>query len=87
MNIDKFNNYTRLLNGTTLILRFITNLTKSWNRVEKGVPKYVTTEEYSKTELLWLVFIQLDATKIANYKQLEKDLNLLKDEKISLDVE
>ena len=53
----------------------------------KRCPKYVTTEEYSKGELLWLVFMQRDTTKIANHKQLEKDLNLLKDEKISLDVE
>ena len=40
----------------------------------------VTTEEYSKAEHLWLVFIQHDVTKIANYKQLGKNLNLQKDE-------
>ena len=33
-----------------------------------------------KAEHLWLVFIQHDITKIENYKQLEKDLNLKKDE-------
>ena len=40
----------------------------------------MTTKEYSKVEHLWLVFIQQDVTKINNYKQLEKDLNLQKDE-------
>ena len=42
--------------------------------------KYITTEEYCKAEHLWLVFMQHDVTKIANYKQLQKDLNLQKDE-------
>lgn len=41
---------------------------------------YVTTEECSKAQNLWFVFIQQDVTKTANYKHLEKDLNLLKDE-------
>ena len=41
---------------------------------------YVTTEECSKVQNLWFVLIQQDVTKTANYKHLEKDLNLLKDE-------
>ena len=41
---------------------------------------YVITEECSKVENLWFVLIQQDVTKTANYKHLEKDLNLLKDE-------
>ena len=61
-------------------MRFINNLKKSLNQEEKVVQRYVTTEEYSKAEHLWLVFIQHDVTRIANYKQLEKDLNLQKDE-------
>ena len=50
------------------------------NREEKVVQRYVTTEEYGKAEHLWLMFIQHDVTKINNYKQLEKYLNLQKDE-------
>ena len=80
LNIDKFSNYNRLLNITALVLRFINNLQKSLNQEEKVVQRYVTTKEYSKAEHLWLVFIQQDVTKINNYKQLEKDLNLQKDE-------
>ena len=80
LNIDKLNNYKRLLNVTALVLRFINNLWKSLNQEEKVVQRYVTTEEYNKAEHLWLVFIQQDVTKINNYKQLEKDLNLQKDE-------
>ena len=76
MNIDKFSNYKRLLNVTALVLRFINNLKKSLNQEEKVVQKYLTTEEYSTEEHLWLVLVQHDA----NYKQLEKDLNLQKDE-------
>ena len=66
--------------NVTLAMRFINNLKKSLNQEEKVVQRYVTTEEYSKAEHLWLVFIQHDVTRIANYKQLEKDLNLQKDE-------
>ena len=69
-----------MLNVTTLFLIFINNLQKSLNQEEKLVQRSVTTEEYSKAEHLWLVFIQHDVTKITNYKQLEKDLNLQKDE-------
>ena len=39
---------------------------------------YVATEKYREVEYLWLVFIQ-DVTKIDNFKQSEKDVNLLKD--------
>ena len=80
MNTDKFSDYKRLLNIAALVLRFISNLQKSLNQEEKVVQRYVTTKEYSKAEHLWLVFIQQDVTKINNYKQLEKDLNLQKDE-------
>ena len=80
MNIDKFSNYICLLNITALVLRFINNLQKSLNQEEKVKQSYVTTKEYSKAESLWLVFIKQDVTKINNYKQLKKDLNLQKDE-------
>ena len=80
LNIDKFSNYNHLLNITALVLRFTNNLQKSLNQEEKVLQRYVTTKEYSKAEHLWLVFIQQDVTKINNYKQLEKDLNLQKDE-------
>ena len=75
LNIDKFSNYKRLLNITALVLKFINNLQKSLNQEKKVVQRHVTTNEYSKAEHLWLVFIQQDVTKINNYKQLEKDLN------------
>ena len=80
MNTDKFSNHNRLLNITALVLRFTNNLQKSLNQEEKVVQRYATTKEYSKAEHLWLVFIQQYVTKINNYKQLEKDLNLQKDE-------
>ena len=69
-----------MLNITALVLRFINNLQKSLNQEEKVKQRYVTTKEYSKAEPLWLVFIQQDVTKINNYKQLKKDLNLQKEE-------
>ena len=81
LNTDKFSDYKRLLNIAALVLRFISNLQKSLNQEEKVVQRYVTTKEYSKAEHLLLVFIQQDVTKINNYKQLEKDLNLQKDDK------
>ena len=80
LNIDKFSNYKHLLNVTALVLRFINKFKKSLNREEQVVQRYVTTEEYSKAEHLCLVFIQHDVMEISNYKQLEKDLNLQKDQ-------
>ena len=65
LNIDKFSNYKRLLNVITLVLRFFNNSNKSLNREENVAQRYATTEEYSKAEHLWLVFIQHDVTKIA----------------------
>ena len=81
LNTDKFSDYKRLLNIAALVLRFINNLQKNLNQEEKVVQRYVTTKEYSKAEHLLLVFIQQDVTKINDYKQLEKDLNLQKDDK------
>ena len=69
-----------MLNVTALFLRFINNLKESLNREEKIVERYVTIEECNKAGPLWLVFIQQDVTKINKYEQLEKDLNLQKDE-------
>ena len=57
LNIDKFRNYNRLLNVTALALRFINNLKKSLNQEEKIVQRYVTTEEYSKAECLFMVSV------------------------------
>ena len=69
-----------MLSVTELALRFINNLKKSLNREEKVGQRHITIEEYSKAERLWLVLIQNEVTKITNHKQLEKDLNLQKDE-------
>ena len=69
-----------MLNATELVLRFINILKKSLNREEKVEQRHVTIEEYSKPERLWLVLIQNEVTKITNRNQLEKDLNLQKDE-------
>ena len=64
LNIEKFRNCKCLLNVTALVPRFINNLKKRLNQEEKVVQRYVTTEEYSKAEHLWLVFIQHDVMKI-----------------------
>ena len=69
-----------MLNVAVLVLILINNLITKVNREGKVVQRYVITEEYRKTEQLWLAFIQQNFPKIANYKQLEKDLKLLKDE-------
>ena len=74
LNINKISNYNykRLLNVNCIspeTLRFIISLRKILNPEEKVARQYVTTKEYSKAEQLWLVFIQQDVTKIANYKQ------------------
>ena len=80
MNIDKFSNYKCLLSATALALRFFNNLKKSLNGEEIVVQRHVATEDYRKAEHLWLVFTQHDVTKITNYKQLGKNLNLQKNE-------
>lgn len=58
INIDKFINYKRLLNVTELVLAFINNLKKRLNK-KKVVQKYVSNEEYSKTEHIWLLIVRL----------------------------
>ena len=58
INIDKFINYKRLLNVTELVLTFINNLKKRLNK-KKVVQKYVSNEEYSKTEHIWLLIARL----------------------------
>ena len=62
LNIDKLSNHKRTLNVIAFLLRFIKNLKKSLNREEEVVERYVTTEEYSKAEYLWVVFMQHDVT-------------------------
>ena len=63
-DVDKFSDCKCLLNLTVLILRFINNLKNSLNQEEEVIRRYVTAEEYSKAEHLWLMFMQHGVTKI-----------------------
>ena len=63
------------------MLRFIRNLKNKVHRVEeKFTTGFITTQEFNDAETLWIRESQKDSKDIENYRQLERDLVLFKDQ-------
>ena len=63
------------------MLRFIRNLkSKVCHAEEKFTTGFITTREFNDAETLWIKESQKDLKDIENYKQLERDLVLFKDQ-------
>ena len=76
LKLEKFNSYIRLINVTTLVLRFIDNIKKKRKKEDINTSRFIMAEERVKAENLWIRFIQMDIYKLDSYKQVKKDLNL-----------
>ena len=74
---DSYSSFQRLLNVTSLVLKFIGNLKK---KIKKNVPDGATTSEPCEAEVLWIKEVQRSLTKSSQFKTLERQFKLFQDE-------
>ncbi|XP_057299540.1 uncharacterized protein LOC130630164 [Hydractinia symbiolongicarpus] len=74
MNIARYSNYTRLLQVTAVVLRFVGNLRKKRRKEELVLHTFVTKDEQLHAEKLWIKYAQKDIIQLSSYKKLQKDL-------------
>ena len=81
LQVENFSDVAKLYRVTAYVLRFIWNLKNKVHHVEeKFTAGFITTQEFNDAETLWIRESQKDLKDIKNYKQLERDLVLFKDQ-------
>ena len=81
IQVEKFSDVAKLYRVTAYVLRFIQSLRNKVHHVEeKFTTGFITTQEFNDAETLWIKESQKDLKDIENYKQLERDLVLFKDQ-------
>ena len=81
LQVEKFSDVTKLYRVTAYVLRFIRKLkSKVCHAEEKFTTGFITSQEFNDAEILWMKEAQKDLKETENYKQLERDLVLFKDQ-------
>ena len=81
LQVENFSDVGKLYRVTAYVLRFIRNLKNKVHKVEeKFTIGFITMQEFNGAETLWIGESQKDLKDIENYKQLEWDLVLFKDQ-------
>ena len=81
LQVENFSDVAKFYRVTEYVLQFIRNLKNKVHKVEeKFTIGFITTQEFNGAETLWIRESQKDLKDIENYKQLERDLLLFKDQ-------